>query len=1152
MAKIFNPSLPAGKASVSYWPIRQDSANSLALAAAARHANGPLLVVGEDTEASDRLLRELRYYLSRHEDLHVFSLPDWETLPYENFSPHQDIVSQRLTTLYQLPLLKKGILVMSVTSLMLRLPPRSYVAANSLDLRTGQRLAIEALREQLIAAGYTAVNTVLDHAEFAVRGAVVDLFPMGSPEPVRIDLFDDEIETLRTFDPETQRTRNQIGEIRLLPGREYPLDEAAVSGFRGRFRDRFDVDFRQCPIYRDVSDGIASPGLEYYLPLFFDELHTLFDYLPEQTTVVQVGDINKAGEDFRREVTNRHRDRNFDNRRPILEPDEIFLPVNQTLAGLKEFPRIRMTASAREVFRLRELPDLAMNPKLQTPLQSLRNFLDGCGARVLFCAESPGRRENLLQLLQQINLRPEAFDHWEDFIEADAGFGIAVAPIDRGLWIKGEELVLITEELLFGDRVAQRRRRRRSEQNPDLVLKDLSELHLEDAVVHVEHGVGKYRGLTAISSDGQNAEYLTIEYAKQAKLYVPVTDLHLVSRYSGMGQEEAPLNTLGAEQWQRAKRKAAEKVRDVAAELLEIHARREAGKGFAYRCESPDYDRFAASFPFEETADQQTAIEAVIADMSSPRPMDRLVCGDVGFGKTEVAMRAAFLAVKNGRQAALLVPTTLLAQQHFENFRDRFSDWPFTVAVISRFKTQAEQADILQRMSSGGIDILIGTHSLLTAKIDYGKLGLLIVDEEHRFGVRQKEKLKSLRASADILTLTATPIPRTLNMALANMRDLSLIVTPPAKRLSIRTFVREHDDGTVREAISRELLRGGQVFYLHNEVRSMERVMQHLADIVPQARLAMAHGQMPERRLEKVMADFYHKRHNVLVCSTIIETGIDIPSANTIIIRRADKFGLAQLHQLRGRVGRSHHQAYAYLLIPERRALKADARKRIEAIETATELGAGFTLASHDLEIRGAGELLGDEQSGHMHKIGYSLYMEMLQDAVRAIREGRMPSSSPEREDLIEINLRIPALIPEDYLPDVHTRLIVYKRIASCRGKEELDELQVEMIDRFGLLPPPLKSMFRLTELKLRARDFGIRKIDANVSGGRIEFAEATRVDPASIIGLIESEPADFGLGGANQLQIKAGFRAAGDKLGYVDALLDRLRLREPAATQTA
>ena len=1152
MAEIFDPPLPAKSGATSHWPIRDDSANSLALAAAARRGGGPLLVVCEDTEATERLLRELRYFLSREPELPVLGLPDWETLPYENFSPHQDIVSQRLGALYRLPQLRRGVLAVPVSGLMLRLPPRSHVVANCLELRLGQRLVIGEFREQLVAAGYNAVETVLDHAEFAVRGSVVDLFPMGSPTPIRIDLFDEEIESLRSFDPETQRTREKLDEIRLLPGREFPLDAAAVSGFRGRFRERFDVSPLQCPLYRDVSDGLASPGLEYYLPLFFDQLHSLFDYLPQNALSVQIGNIHSAGEAFRREVANRHRDRAHDLQRPILEPDEIFLPVNEALAGLKRYPRIRVSESGREVFRLRPLPQVAMNPRLASPMQALEDFLASCGARVLFCAESPGRREHLQQRLGQIGVAPQEFGHFEDFIEASAAIGVTVAPIDRGLWLEEEGLVLVTEEMLFGNKVAQRRRRRPSEQHPDLVLRNLSELHLDDAVVHVEHGVGRYRGLATIRSDGQQAEFLTIEYDKGAKLYVPVADLDLVSRYGGMSEDEAPLNTLGTEQWQRAKKKAAEKIRDAAAELLEIHARREAGRGFACRRDTLEYDRFAAGFPFEETADQQTAIDAVIADMASVKPMDRLVCGDVGFGKTEVAMRAAFLAVHNGRQAAVLVPTTLLAQQHFENFRDRFSDWPYTVEVISRFKTRSEQAEILERVKSGGIDILIGTHSLLTAKIDYDRLGLLIIDEEHRFGVRQKEKLKSIRASVDILTLTATPIPRTLNMALADMRDLSLIVTPPAKRLSIRTFVREHDETIVREAISRELLRGGQVFYLHNEVRSMERAVERLAEIAPQARLAMAHGQMPERQLEKIMADFYHKRYNVLVCSTIIETGIDIPSANTIIIRRADKFGLAQLHQLRGRVGRSHHQAYAYLLIPDRRALRADARKRIEAIETATDLGAGFTLASHDLEIRGAGELLGEEQSGHMQKIGYTLYMEMLMDAVRAIREGRMPSSSPEREDAVEINLRIPALIPEDYLPDVHTRLIMYKRIASCRNNGELEELQVEMIDRFGLLPAPLKAMFRLNELKLRARHFGIHKIDATVAGGRLEFAGDAAVDTDALVGLIQSEPANFGFGGANHLQLKAGFRAADDKLGYIDALLDRITASKPATAQTA
>jgi len=1152
MAEIFHPSLPTSAGIAQYWPIRGDSANSLALAAAARQGAGPLLVVCEDAESVDRLTRELRYFLSRNPEIPVLGLPDWEILPYENFSPHQDIVSERLASLQQLPGLTRGILVLPVASLLLRLPPASHVATSSLDLRLGQSLSIERLRGQLADAGYVAVETVLDPAEFAVRGSVVDLFPMGSKTPVRIELFDDEIETLRTFDPATQRTQQQLREIRPLPGREYPLDEAAISAFRDRFQERFDVNPRQCPIYRDVSDGIASPGLEYYLPLFFDESHSLFDYLPEQTLAVQVGNIHQAGEAFLREVANHHRNRAHDWRRPILAPDEIFLQVSEALAALKRYRRIRLTDSARQVFRLRQLPDIALNPKSPAPWQALLEFLGDCEARVLFCAESPGRRESLQQQLNRVGVWPKSFDHWEDFIEADAACGITVAPIDRGLWLEDEGLVRITEEVLFGNRVAQRRRRRPPQGHPDVVLNKLAELHLDDAMGHIEHGVGRERGLTTFGSEGEDAEFLNIEYAGQAKLYVPVDDLHLVSRYGGASLEEAPLHSLGNDQWQRAKRKAAEQIRDTAAELLEIHARREAGQGVAYSCEIPEYERFAAAFPFEETADQQTAIDAVLADMASPRPMDRLICGDVGFGKTEVAMRAAFIAVQNGCQTAVLAPTTLLAQQHFENFRDRFSDWPFIVEVLSRFKTAAEQKQVLERVRSGGVDILIGTHSLLGSRISYARLGLLIVDEEHRFGVRQKERLKSLRASVDILTLTATPIPRTLNMALAEMRDLSLIVTPPAKRLSIRTFVREHEETIVKEAISRELLRGGQVFYVHNEVRSMERVLAQLGKIAPQARLAMAHGQMPERQLEKVMADFYHKRYNVLICSTIIETGIDIPSANTIIINRADKFGLAQLHQLRGRVGRSHHQAYAYLLIPDRRALAADARKRIEAIETTTELGAGFALASHDLEIRGAGELLGEEQSGHLQKIGYALYMDLLMDSVRAIREGRMPGGALEREDAVEINLRIPALIPEQYLPDAHTRLVLYKRIASCQSKEEFHELQVEMIDRFGLLPAALRSLFRLSELKLLARQLGIGKIEANASGGRIEFLDDARIDVTAVAQLVQSEPHNFGLGGTSQLQLKKAFREADDKLGYIEALLGRITQPGLPAARTA
>ena len=1148
MPNIFDPPLPQGS-NIAYWKQLHGTAVSLAISNAAANCEGPLLVVCEDNEAAGRLKRELKYFCKAKANLDVFSLPDWETLPYDIFSPHQDIISDRLRTLYHMPQLRTGIIVVSVTSLMHKLPPKAYIAANSFNLEIGQLLHIDTMRSQLISAGYQSVSSVYEHGEFAVRGSIIDIFPMGSVQPFRIDLFDDEIETLQNFDPETQRSNNRVDSIRLLPGREFPLDKKGIATFRGKFRDLFDVDVRQCPIYQDVSDGISSPGLEYYLDLFFDGLSSLFDYLPASTRCCKVGNLNAAGEKFWQDIGSRYADREVDRLRPILRPDQIFIAIDFVQAALKSYPQIEFKdSSAAADFKTTELPDLSSNPKLSKPFSNVQQFVAQSKQRVLFCAESAGRRETLLEILKQLDIFPRSFEHWQDFLHAETAIGITIAPLDQGLWLAQENLVLITEAQLFGNRIAQRRRRHRQQDNTEFIIRSLTELHLDDAVVHVDHGIGRYRGLQTITTDGQTTEFLSLEYAANAKLYVPVASLHLISRYSGADSEAAPLNHLGTDQWQKTRRKAAEKIRDVAAELLDIYSQREAREGFKYRCEADGYGQFAASFPFEETADQASAIEAVIADMGSGRTLDRLICGDVGFGKTEVAMRAAFVAVQNSKQVALLVPTTLLAQQHYESFKDRFADWPFVVDVISRFKSATEQTSSLQNVAAGKVDILIGTHKLLHANIDYHDLGLLIIDEEHRFGVRQKEKLKSLRANVDILTLTATPIPRTLNMALSGIRDLSLIVTPPAGRLSVKTFVRGHQDSLIKEAVSRELMRGGQMFYLHNEVKTIDRAAEHLRQINPQARICIAHGQMPERELEKVMADFYHKRYNILVCTTIIETGIDIPSANTILINRADKFGLAQLHQLRGRVGRSHHQAYAYLLLPSHGKLGADARKRIEAIQAATTLGAGFTLASHDLEIRGAGELLGEEQSGHMQKIGFSLYTEMLEAAVAAIKAGKTPSLELNMDKSIEVNLRIPALIPEDYLPDVHTRLIMYKRISSSLDIEDLRELQVEIIDRFGLLPKQLKLLFQLTQLKLRALTFGIKKIDANVNSGRIEFGPQTRVDPGSIVQLIQAEPKSYKLGGANQLQFVHACSEAQEKLQFIDDLLDKLKLAEQKA----
>lgn len=1146
---IHNPTIPSDLYQSCFWQGVEGCADSLAIANAAAKADGPLLILCENNERVEQAIRELRYFCDSHDALPVFSLPDWETLPYDNFSPHQDIISERLSALYHLPQLDRGILVLSITSLMHRLPPHQYIAANSLDLQVGQKLAIEQIREQLMLAGYLAVDSVFEHGEFAVRGSIIDIYPMGSPVPFRIDLFDDEIETLRTFDPETQRSDQQVQSIKLLPGREYPLDDAGIAAFRNRFHELFDIDLRQCPLYQDVSDGINSPGLEYYLALFFHELSSLFDFMPKQTIVIKQGDLKAAGEQFWRDIESRYEDRQIDRYRPILEPNAVFIKVEEILSRTRDFRQIEFKQHNRALdLGATSLPDLASNPRLAKPFAQVEDFIAAHKLRILFCAESAGRKETLIELLKQIDVNASPVSHWAEFVASDNRVGISVAPLEQGLWLQQENLALITETQLFGNRVAQRRRRARTQNNTEFIVKSLTELRINDAVVHIDHGVGRYRGLQTITTDGQNTEFLTLEYANEAKLYVPVASLHLISRYSGADQEVAPINHLGTDHWQKTKRKAAEKIHDVATELLEIYAQRQARKGYSYEIDQDEYEKFVASFPFEETPDQENSINAVMEDMKSGRSMDRLVCGDVGFGKTEVAMRAAFIAVQNNKQVALLVPTTLLAQQHYQSFKDRFANWPIVVEVISRFKTAAEQKYALEKVVSGKIDILIGTHKLLHADIDYNNLGLLIIDEEHRFGVRQKEKLKSLRANVDILTLTATPIPRTLNMALSGIRDLSLIVTPPARRLSVKTFVREQQDSLIKEATSRELLRGGQVFYLHNEVKSIDRAAEHLQEIIPQARICIAHGQMTEKDLEKVMADFYHKRYNILVCTTIIETGIDIPSANTILIHRADKFGLAQLHQLRGRVGRSHHQAYAYLLLPSHSRLNRDAQKRIEAIQAATTLGAGFTLASHDLEIRGAGELLGDEQSGHMQKIGFSLYTELLEEAVAAIKAGRRPSPDLDLDKSIEVNLRIPALIPENYLPDIHTRLIMYKRIASSADLEELRELQVEMIDRFGLLPEPLKLLFRLTELKLRAQKFGIKKIDANVSSGRIEFNANTGVDPLSLVQLIQDDPVQFKLSHGNQLQFVHASKDADAKLLFINSVLDKFKMNQQQA----
>ncbi len=1139
------PPLPAASGK-QHWGNLPGAALSLAIAEAASNAKRFTLLLTADSQSAERLQEELAFFAP---DLPVLHFPDWETLPYDLFSPHQDIVSQRIATLYQLPELSHGVLVVPITTALHRLAPKRFLLGSSLVLDVGQKLDVEQMRLRLEAAGYRCVDTVYEHGEFAVRGALIDLFPMGSALPYRIDLFDDEIETLRTFDPENQRSIDKVESIRLLPAREFPLKKEAVTGFRARFRERFDVDFRRCPIYQDLSTGITPAGIEYYLPLFYEETATLFDYLPEDSQVFSLPGIEQAAEQFWNDVRNRYEERRVDPERPLLPPAELFMPVEDCFARLKLWPRVVASQQdvepgiGRERFPAQPLPELAIESKASEPLGKLRQFLDGFPGRVLFTAESAGRREVLLELLARLKLRPQEVEGWGGFLASEERLAIAIAPLDEGLLL--DEVALVAESPLFGQRVMQRRRREKSRDGGDNVIKNLTELREGAPVVHIDHGVGRYQGLVTLEIEGQAQEFLLLQYADEAKLYVPVASLHLIARYTGSDDALAPLHKLGSETWQKAKRKAAEQVRDVAAELLDIYARRAARQGYAFKDPQVDYETFAAGFPFEETPDQQVAIDAVREDLLSAKPMDRLLGGDVGFGKTEVAMRAAFIAVHGGKQVAVLVPTTLLAQQHYNSFRDRFADWPVRVEVMSRFKSAKEVQNAITELAEGKIDILIGTHKLLQDDVKFSNLGLVIIDEEHRFGVRQKEQLKALRSEVDILTLTATPIPRTLNMSIAGMRDLSIIATPPARRLSVRTFVMEANNPTIKEALLRELLRGGQVYYLHNDVKTIEKCAADLQALVPEARIAIGHGQMRERDLEQVMSDFYHKRFNVLVASTIIETGIDVPSANTIIIERADKFGLAQLHQLRGRVGRSHHQAYAYLLTPPRKAMTDDAQKRLEAIANAQDLGAGFVLATHDLEIRGAGELLGEGQSGQIQAVGFTLYMEMLERAVKAIRKGEQPNLEQPLGGGPEINLRLPALIPEDYLPDVHARLILYKRIANAADEDGLKELQVEMIDRFGLLPEPTKNLVRLTLLKLQAEKLGITKIDAGPQGGRIEFSADTSVDPMVLIKLIQSQPNRYKFEGATLFKFQVPMERPEERFNTLEALLERLSPNE-------
>jgi transcription-repair coupling factor (superfamily II helicase) len=1119
-------------------------AYALAQTALALKAQGRMLAVITASAADAQRLRdEIPWFAGEEVRCHL--LPDWETLPYDAFSPHQDLVSERLATLHEISSGQCDVMLVPATTALVRMAPPSFLAAYTFFFKKGESLDEARLKSQLTLAGYTHVTQVMSPGEYSVRGGLIDLFPMGSALPYRLDLFGDTVETIRTFDADTQRSLYPVGEVRLLPGREFPMDEAARTTFRSRWREYFEGDPSRSVVYKDITSGIASAGIEYYLPLFFEHTATLFDYLPDGAALALVGDIDAAIGRFWADTTSRHRFLKADRERPILPPDMLFLSDEQFFSLAKPYGRLVISKNpdlgASELSA--PIPNIAVNRHLEDPLTNLRSYLLQAGSRVMICAESNGRRETLQQYFSEFDLTLAPVEGFEGFATSDAKLALGVAPLHAGfeLATPGEKLVFITETELYagsGRRVGKKKQEAVTQ--VESMVRDLSELKIGDPVVHVNHGIGRYMGLTSMDLGEGETEFLHLEYAKDTKLYVPVSQLHVISRYSGAAPDDAPLHTLGSGQWEKAKRKAAEQVRDTAAELLNLYARRALRQGHAFEYSAHDYERFAESFGFDETPDQQEAINNVIRDMTSGKPMDRLVCGDVGFGKTEVALRAAFIAVMGGKQVAILAPTTLLAEQHAQTFADRFADWPVRIAEMSRFRTGKEINQAIKGMADGTLDIVIGTHKLLSADVNFTRLGLVIIDEEHRFGVRQKEALKSLRAEVDVLTLTATPIPRTLGMALEGLRDFSIIATAPQKRLAIKTFVRSEGESIIREACLRELKRGGQVYFLHNEVETIQNRMAMLTELLPEARIAVAHGQMHERDLEKVMRDFVAQRYNILLCTTIIETGIDVPTANTIIMHRADKFGLAQLHQLRGRVGRSHHQAYAYLLVTDLQGLSKQAQRRLDAIQQMEELGSGFYLAMHDLEIRGAGEVLGDSQSGEMTEIGFQLYTDMLNEAVRSLKAGKEPDLAAPLATTTEINLHTPALLPADFCGDVHERLSIYKRMANCNVQDKIDDLQEELIDRFGKLPDPVKALIETHRLRIAAKTVGIIKIDAHSEAASLQFMAQPPIDPMRIIELIQKNR-QIKLAGQDKLKITASMPDLAARVAQIKGAIKQL-----------
>lgn len=1137
--------LPQLKAGEKRWLGNlQGSSTALLLKEIVQHQSRLFIVIARNNQHLGQLESELEFY-----GIKPTIFPDWEILPYDRLSPHQDIVSERLAILSNMP--KTGVLLLSASTLAQRVAPTSWILGEHFDIHVGQKFDLEQQKKKLIQAGYHLVDTVYDPGEFAVRGSIMDIYASGQEAPIRIDLFDDEIESLKFFDAETQRTTQSLQQFTVLPAQEFPLKEG-----RATFRDRYAEFFptanpKKNPIYQDVMDGIVSPGIEFYLPLFFSAeamqgQSSLISYLPKNGIVITDKALDESLSQFWQDVVRRYEDRRHNVDQPIMPPESLFFQTNQVLEQLNQFARIIAAQTSFDqkagVLNLdTQLPPrLPVDPKREKPFHEVKKYIDQANHPVLLVAESAGRRESLKDALRPSLGDIPTVENFDSFIQSLYAIAITNAPLERGL-VLTDRVSVISENQLYEHRVVQRRRKRQQEVSEEFLIRSLTELTMGAPVVHIDYGVGRYAGLVTLSIDDQDHEFLQLDYADAAKVYVPVTNLHLISRYSGGDPDLAPLHKLGTDAWNKAKRKALEQIHDVAAELLHIQARRASKPGISFEVDQSLYMQFASGFAYEETLDQANAIEATLHDMQQAKPMDRLVCGDVGFGKTEVAMRAAFVAVQNNRQVAILVPTTLLAQQHYDSFKDRFADWPVRIEVLSRFGSSKAHTKTIDDLIEGKVDIVIGTHKILQENVQFKNLGLMIVDEEHRFGVRDKERIKAMRADVDMLTLTATPIPRTLNMAFSGMRDLSIIATPPARRLAVKTFVQEHTDDTIKEAILRELLRGGQVYFLHNEVDTIDRAAEHIRKLVPEARVIVAHGQMRERELEQVMQQFYHKEYNVLVCSTIIETGIDVPNANTILIERADKLGLAQLHQLRGRVGRSHHQAYAYLMVPSLKALKGDAEKRLDAIQRASTLGAGFMLATEDLEIRGAGELLGEQQSGSMQAIGYSLYMEMLEKATKAIQKGKTPNFDAPLSLTAEITLHMPALIPDEYLGDVHQRLLFYKRISNTDTQEKLDNIRMELIDRFGIPPQPVKQLFAVHQIRLKAEQLGITKIDISSQGGHIEFAPDTPVQAMTIIQMMQKHPTYFRMDGGQRLKVMVMLEDYQKRIQFIQDLLDSL-----------